>query len=200
MRKVTFADGVRGGLLGQAAIMTATSYPEPHLARAARQVAARQHPRDRRRRRRRPTCRRSTKARRRPGRCRSASRWRPIAATRPARRATCAWTRWGSRWRTSTRSGKWRTATRRRAGRRRGHLPDGSEHPRRGRAEGAHRGRAGHVRADVHREAAGLRSRPRAWRRATCRRCARSPRAGRRGRLSLVVTSSAPSPPAHRSR
>ena len=27
MRKVTFSDGVRGGLLGQAAIMTATSYP-----------------------------------------------------------------------------------------------------------------------------------------------------------------------------
>ena len=35
----------RGGLLGQGSILTVTSYAEPHVAGAARQVAAREHPR-----------------------------------------------------------------------------------------------------------------------------------------------------------
>ena len=45
-----------------------------------------------------------TDERRRPRRCRSASRWKCIARTRRARSATCAWIRSASRWRTSTRS------------------------------------------------------------------------------------------------
>ena len=41
-RRVTFADGVRGGLLGQASILTVTSYPQPHVGRDARPMAARE--------------------------------------------------------------------------------------------------------------------------------------------------------------
>ena len=41
-RRVTFADGRRGGLLGQASLLTVTSYPNRTSVDAARQVAARE--------------------------------------------------------------------------------------------------------------------------------------------------------------
>ena len=51
------ADSVRGGLLGQASIQTGHVVPQPDVAGAARQVAARERPRGPRRRTRRRTCR-----------------------------------------------------------------------------------------------------------------------------------------------
>ena len=44
-RRVTLPDETRRGLLGQGSILTVTSYPEPHVAGAARQVDPREHPR-----------------------------------------------------------------------------------------------------------------------------------------------------------
>ena len=41
-RRYTFTDGVRGGLLGQASILTVTSYRQPHLGRDARPMGARE--------------------------------------------------------------------------------------------------------------------------------------------------------------
>ena len=119
-RRVTFADGMRGGLLGQASILTVTSYPEPHVARRARPMAAREH------------ARRAAAAaaarcagaegsrRRRRSRDRCASGWRCTGRIRRARSATCGWIRSGSRSRISTRSASGaRRATARRSTRRR---------------------------------------------------------------------------------
>ena len=79
--------------------------PGPHVAGAARQVAARQHLRRRRCRRRRPASTRACRKRSR-ARCRrpSASGWRSIAAIRCAAAATRSSIRRASRSRTSTRS------------------------------------------------------------------------------------------------
>ena len=56
-RRVTFADGVRGGLLGQASILTVTSYPN-RTSPVLRGKWLLENLLGRRRRRRRPTCRR----------------------------------------------------------------------------------------------------------------------------------------------
>ena len=44
-RPVKFADGTRGGLLGQGSLLTVTSYPQPHIRRDARALAAGEHAR-----------------------------------------------------------------------------------------------------------------------------------------------------------
>ena len=108
-RRVTFADDEqRGGLLGQGSMLTVTSYPEPHVAGAARQVAAREHPRH-------------AAAAAAAGRAGAAGARRGRQAGVGARAARAApeepgvrepatrrWIRWASRSRTSTRSGAWR--------------------------------------------------------------------------------------------
>ena len=102
-RRVTFTDGVRGGVLGLGGVLMVTSYPDrtapvsrglwvldnllgmppppppgnvPDLEEAGETAAS--------------------------DRC--ASRWRCTAAIRRARSVTCAWIRSASRWRSSTRS------------------------------------------------------------------------------------------------
>ena len=101
---------MRGGLLGQASVLTATSYPEPHLAGAARQVAARHvlgsppppPPPDV------PSLERGERRTRAATHARADGGAPP--ATRRARPATCGWIRSASRSRSSTRSasGAWR--------------------------------------------------------------------------------------------
>ena len=119
-RRVDFTDGMRGGLLGQASILTVTSYPNRTSVSDARQVAARQHAR---RAAAAAAARRAgaeRSGRRRDSRGRCANGWRCTARTPPARRVIGGWIRSGSRSRISTRSASGaRSATARRSTRRR---------------------------------------------------------------------------------
>ena len=113
-RRVPLTDGERGGLLGQGSLLTITSYPESHVARAARKVAAREHP--------------GRAAAAAAARCAGAARQerraasgspcvrgsRSTAATRRAPPVTRRWTRSGLRSSTSTRSANGGRSTKRR--------------------------------------------------------------------------------------
>ena len=159
---------------------------EPHVAGAARPMAARQRAR------RAAAAAAARRAgaqgerRRRRSRGRSASRWKRTARTRRARRATCGWIRSGSRSRTSTRSASGAPSSDGIAGRCVGVAS--RRHDVRGRRRPAPAaGRA-------IRKTSCARSRRSCWptrsgaasNRPTCRRSGRSPRRGAGG-LPLVV-------------
>ena len=99
-RRVSFTDGVRGGLLGQGGLLMVTSYPDrtaPVLRGfwcskacwACRLPAAAGRAG-------------SSPTRSRGGSDRFASRWRFIGRIPRVQPATFEWIRWGSPWRTST--------------------------------------------------------------------------------------------------
>ena len=107
-RRVTFTDGTprRAARAGQHP--DGDVVPEPHLAGAARQVGAREPARH---------AAAAAAARRAGARGQGRRRAGAVGAraagaaprrTRRARAATRAWIRWASRWRTSTRIGRWR--------------------------------------------------------------------------------------------
>ncbi len=138
-RRVTLADENRRGLLGQGTVLAVTSYPEPHLAGAARQVDSGEHPRHAAAAAaaQRPAAQGNRRGRQ--GRCRSenAARTAP-QRTRRARPVTGSWTRSASRSRISTRPAEWRakeavgvrrrlrSTGRRHAGRRPDRAPQGA--------------------------------------------------------------------------
>ena len=103
-RRVTFDDGIRGGLLGQASILTATSYPNRTspvlrgrwLLESLLGAPPPAPPPDV------PALKENDARGRAAHRC--ASAWRRTAGTRAAPSVTCGWIRSASRSRTSTRS------------------------------------------------------------------------------------------------
>ena len=103
-RRVSYPDDRRAGLLGQGSILTVTSYPEPHLAGEARQVAARESAR---RAAAAAAAERAGAAGERRGRGAddgARADWSSTGRIRCARAATRRWIRSGSRSRISTRS------------------------------------------------------------------------------------------------
>ena len=173
-RRVTFTDGTRGGLLGQASILTVTSYPNRTSVTMrgrwllANLLGAPPPPPP-------PDIPALDEAGAAGSRDRFASAWRGTGAIPRARRVISGWIRLGFALENFDALGKWRSGERRRPDRcRRRRFPDGT--PIRGsrRSADAHRQPQGRLRADADREAAGLCDRAVASTITTCRSSARS--------------------------
>ncbi len=102
-QKIPLDTTQRGGLMGQASILTVTSNPDPDVAGEAGQVDPGEPARRSAAaglRQRSAAGRAGPQGKERESRC--GSGWRSIARTRPARRATRSWIRSASAWRTTT--------------------------------------------------------------------------------------------------